>query len=118
MSSMVFFTLLIFGAATVYADDFHRAAVDRTPQKIPDRIVLNWSGDPATTASVTWRTDASIRNAEGQIAEADASPNFITWARSEEALTEKWRRYGKAAHFHSVTFTGLKTGNPLCLPGG
>ena len=100
--------LLLFSAATVYANEYHRAAVDRAPQKIPDRIVLNWSGDPATTASVTWRTDASITTAEGQIAEADASPNFITWARGEEARTEKWKRSGNVAHFHSVTFTGLK----------
>ena len=105
---MVLFIFLLFAAATVFADEHHRAAVDSAPQKIPDRIVLNWSGDPATTASVTWRTDASITNAEGQIAVADASPNFTTWARTEKARTEKWSHQEKAAHFHSVTFTGLK----------
>ena len=100
--------LLLFAAAPVLAHEYHRAAVDSSPQEIPDRIVLNWSGDPATTVSVTWRTDTSITAAEGQIAEADASPNFVTWARGEKARTEKWKHNGKAAHFHSVTFTDLK----------
>ena len=98
---------LLFTAPT-YANEYHRAAVDRAPKKIPDRIVITWSGDPTTTASVTWRTDTSITQAEGQIAEANASANFTTWARSETARTEKWKRNRLAAHFHSVTFKGLK----------
>ena len=98
---------LLFTAPT-YANEYHRAAVDRAPKKIPDRIVITWSEDPTTTASVTWRTDTSITQAEGQIAEANASANFTTWARSETARTEKWKRNRLAAHFHSVTFKGLK----------
>ena len=98
---------LLFTAPT-YANEYHRAAVDRAPKKIPDRIVITWSEDPTTTASVTWRTDTSITQAEGQIAKANASANFTTWARSETARTEKWKRNRLAAHFHSVTFKGLK----------
>ncbi len=100
--------LLFLSTTPAYANEYHRAAVDRAPKKIPDRIVLTWSGDPATTASVTWRTDTSIAQAEGQIAEANASANFTTWARSETACTEKWKRNRLIAHFHSVTFKGLK----------
>ena len=100
--------LLFLSTTPAYANEYHRAAVDRAPKKIPDRIVLTWSGDPATTASVTWRTDTSIAQAEGQIAEANASANFTTWARSETARTEKWKRNRLTAHFHSVTFKGLK----------
>ena len=100
--------LLFLSTTPAYANEYHRAAVDRAPKKIPDRIVLTWSGDPATTASVTWRTDTSIAQAEGQIAEANASANFTTWARSETARTEKWKRNRLVAHFHSVTFKGLK----------
>ncbi len=100
--------LPLLSTIPVYANEYHRAAVDRAPKKIPDRIVLNWSGDPTTTASVTWRTDTSITQAEGQIAEANASPNFTTWARRENARTEKWKHNRNVAHFHSVTFKGLK----------
>ena len=38
--------------------------------------------------------------------------------RTEKARTEKWKRSGNVAHFHSVTFTGSQTGHPLCLSGG
>ena len=100
--------LLLLFTAPAYTNEYHRAAVDRAPQKIPDRIVLTWSEDPTTTASVTWRTDTSIAQAEGQIAEANASANFTTWAKSETAHTEKWKRNILVAHFHSVTFKGLK----------
>lgn len=102
------FLLLIAAPACAHEYQYHRAAVDSMPKQIPDRIVLNWSGDPATTASVTWRTDTRITRAEGEIAEADASANFVTWARREKARTEKWMHAGYAAHFHSVTFKSLK----------
>ncbi|MDE2700485.1 MAG: metallophosphoesterase family protein [Gemmatimonadota bacterium] len=105
---LICLTLLLQFTIPAYANEYHRAAVDRAPKKIPDRIVLTWSGDPTTTASVTWRTDTSISQAEGQIAEANASANFTTWARNETARTEKWKRNRLAAHFHSVTFKGLK----------
>ena len=100
--------LLLQFTIPAYANEYHRAAVDRAPKKIPDRIVITWSEDPTTTASVTWRTDTSITQAEGQIAEANASANFTTWARNETARTEKWKRNRLAAHFHSVTFKDLK----------
>ncbi|MYC13798.1 MAG: metallophosphoesterase family protein [Gemmatimonadetes bacterium] len=105
---LICLTLLLQFTIPAYANEYHRAAVDRAPKKIPDHIVITWSEDPTTTASVTWRTDTSISQAEGQIAEANASANFTTWARNETARTEKWKRNRLAAHFHSVTFKGLK----------
>ena len=105
---LISLTLLLLFTAPAYANEYHRAAVDRAPKKIPDRIVITWSEDPTTTASVTWRTDTSITQAEGQIAEANASANFTTWARNETARTEKWKRNRLVAHFHSVTFKDLK----------
>ena len=30
-----------------------------TPTPLPDRVVLTWEDDPATTQSVTWRTDTA-----------------------------------------------------------
>ena len=103
-----FLILLLLFTAQAYANEHYRAAVDPAPKKIPDRIILTWSGDPTTTASITWRTDTSIAQAEGQIAEAYASANFTTWAKRENARTEKWKRNRKTAHFHSVTFKNLK----------
>ena len=31
-----------------------------SPKKFPDHILLNYSDDPATTVSVTWRTSREI----------------------------------------------------------
>ena len=100
--------LFLLGFAPIQAHEYHRAAVDSLPSEIPDRVVLTWSGDPATTASVTWRTSTDIMTGEGQIAFADASANFTTWAEKAPAITEKWQRNDYAMHFHSVTFKNLK----------
>jgi len=105
---VTFFALLFAFTIPVSAQQYHRAAVDSMPSQIPNRIVLNWSGDPTTTASVNWRTDTSIAQAQGQIAEAYASANFTTWAETEKASTELWKSNNHMAHFHSVTFKNLK----------
>ena len=33
------------------------------PTPLPDRVVLTWEEDPATTQSVSWRTDTNIKEA-------------------------------------------------------
>ena len=40
------------------------------PSKDPDRIILNFNGNPSTKRAVTWRTDSSVKKAEAQIAVA------------------------------------------------
>ena len=78
----------------------------------PDRIVLTWSGDPATTQSVTWRTDITVSEAVAQYAIAEAGPDFRNRARTVRATSELFdgSRVPQSeylAKFHSVTFTDL-----------
>ena len=40
------------------------------PSKNPDRIILTFFGNPASSRAVTWRTDSTIKNGFAQIAEA------------------------------------------------
>ena len=47
------------------------------PSKHPDHIVLNFSEDPTTTISVTWRTSKDVKVGYGEIAIANESPAFI-----------------------------------------
>ena len=47
--------------AKVADADAHR------PTALPDRILLCWSSDPATTQAVTWRTDVSVSAAFAEI---------------------------------------------------
>lgn len=100
--------VLCLVAPVIHAHEYHAAAVDARPTEIPDRVVLTWSGDPTTSASVTWRTHAEIDTAFGEIAVADASANFVTYRTRVPATTEKWANDTYAAHFHSATFTDLK----------
>src|SRR5687767_5387519 len=82
------------------------------PSELPDRIILNFSGDPALTQSVTWRTDTSVRKAVAEIALSDASPKFwrnasVFTARTETMNATEIKNAEVIANYHSVTFTGL-----------
>lgn len=107
MIRLICLLTLFFTPHLSFAHEYHRAAVDSSASEIPDRIVLNWSADPATSASVTWRTNTAITQATGEIAIADASANFTTHSTSTQATTELWQQGDHAANFHSVTFTNL-----------
>jgi acid phosphatase type 7 len=80
------------------------------PGAFPDRIILTWSADPATTQSVTWRTDSTVTKAIAQILVEDSSPKLdMPEAKEYMATTSelKGKEYG-LSHYHSTTFTGLQ----------
>jgi hypothetical protein len=77
------------------------------PTLLPDRIILTWAGDPATTQAVTWRTSTEVTKAFAEIALADAGPNFPKSARRLPARTELLTSDLSTAHYHSVQFEGL-----------
>ena len=77
------------------------------PSPLPDRIVLTWSGDPATTQAVTWRTDPTVLRGIAELALAtdngrDLQPTPLT------ARTEAFTSNLGEAHYHSVEFAGLR----------
>jgi len=75
----------------------------------PDRILLTWQSNPATTQTVTWRTDNTVKAPQAEIAEADASPLFTQYATSHPAKTENLRiNDGNSVRYHAVEFTQLK----------
>jgi 3',5'-cyclic AMP phosphodiesterase CpdA len=77
------------------------------PRPLPDRVVLTWAGDPATSQAVTWRTDSSIERAVAEIAVAtDHGPKMKP--RRVSADTEHFTSDLDEAHHHSVKFAGLK----------
>jgi hypothetical protein len=78
------------------------------PSPRPDRIVLTWSGDPTTTQAVTWRTSTDVSHACGEIAEAEAGPQFAGRARRVNALTQPFKSDLSKCHVHSVEFNDLK----------
>jgi 3',5'-cyclic AMP phosphodiesterase CpdA len=85
---------------TPYAEQLAHA-----PTPLPDRVVLTWAGDPATTQAVTWRTATSVERALAQL--APASDNAKLTATDFPARTEDFTSDLGSAHYHSVNFTGL-----------
>ena len=84
----------------------------RLPSEQPDHIVLNFSDDPATTMSATWRTDTRTKQAFGEVAIATAAPRFWRNAKRVSGTTETMdasqvKSAETKANYHSVTFTGL-----------
>jgi phosphodiesterase/alkaline phosphatase D-like protein len=76
------------------------------PRPLPDRVVLTWNGDPATTQAVTWRTDTSIRRAVAELTlAADSAKDLKPVTLS--ARTERFASDLGEAAYHSVTFTAL-----------
>src|SRR5687768_1936525 len=65
----------VFGHGDEGAHTWRPAPYDEklahAPRPLPDRIVLTWAGDPASTQAVTWRTDVSVRRALAEIAVAN-----------------------------------------------
>ncbi|MGV3588078.1 MAG: fibronectin type III domain-containing protein [Adhaeribacter sp.] len=81
--------------------------VNPTPTPRPDRIILTWQTDPATSQTVTWRTDNSVKTPLAEIALADASANFANYAKALPAQTELLKTQTSEALYHSVNFTQL-----------
>jgi len=84
------------------------------PGPMPDRIVLTWTGDPATSQAVTWRTSVDAGEPLAQIARASATPTyrdvvgFADSARTVVPATVRLQADLGRALYHSAEFTGLE----------
>lgn len=78
------------------------------PSAVPDRIILTWTDDPATSIAVTWRTDSTVRGPDAEIAEATDSKSIEDGETEAPATTTPVRGDNGLAHHHSVVFRGLK----------
>ena len=85
----------------------------------PSRIILTWSGDPATTQSVTWRTAALVQSPQAQLAKFTADPGFEAAASTVKAtaVTDDLGNGLTAGHYR-VDFLGLEGGTRYCYRVG
>lgn len=104
LRARVFFLTFISIAAVAQL----KPEILHAPSPQPDRIILTWAADPATTQAVTWRTDISVSRAIAQIAVEEDGPVFPKRAREVAAVTEKLSSDLGEAHYHAVKFDGLK----------
>lgn len=84
------------------------------PSPVPDRVILNLTEEPSTSAAVTWRTDTTVNSAivelqkAGPIVDNKASVVFPA-----ETVTRNYSWYGEAevvSNHHSCRLTGLEPG--------
>lgn len=105
---MVRLLIPLLSAALLHGADKVRPEVLHRPSPMPDRVILTWSGDPATTQAVTWRTDTSVRSPVAEIAIATAGPDFPKQAQKVAPRTETLKTNLSEALYHSAEFTGLQ----------
>jgi hypothetical protein len=77
------------------------------PTRIPDRVVLTWTGDPATSQAVTWRTDTRVKSGKAQIMPAPDGPDAAAKATDVNAVTTAFTNKLWTVHHHAVEFKGL-----------
>lgn len=79
------------------------------PTPVPDRVILNWKGDTATTQAVTWRTDTSAVTPQAQIAVAGDGPSFKQQAVTinAESSSEVKGNQEYTSKYHTVNFENL-----------
>lgn len=76
---------------------------------VPSRVLLTWSGDPSTTATVTWRTNSTTPSSLAQFAVASADPRFTATATQTVAETQTVTlAEGGTATYHTAQFQSLK----------
>jgi 3',5'-cyclic AMP phosphodiesterase CpdA len=81
----------------------------RLQNKIPQRIVLNLTAEPAKSIAVTWRTNDVIKNPAVQVAVAGDWTEFQKSAMSTPATSEKFQLDNKSfIYSHSVIVSGLR----------
>ena len=76
------------------------------PTPLPDRVVLTWEDNPATTQSVTWRTDSSTKKGMAHIAIANSNGRALE-IETIQAETTFFKSDINEANYHSVIFKDL-----------
>ena len=77
------------------------------PGILPDRIVLTWASDPATSQAVTWRTSTYVTRGLAEITIANAGPDLESQSKQLVAVSQPLTTDLNTAHFHTVKFEGL-----------
>jgi acid phosphatase type 7 len=74
----------------------------------PERILLTWTGDPSTSATVTWRSKGlPVTSGKAEIALATSSPDFDDFETDVEAVVEP---LDSGIIYYTARFTMLKPG--------
>ncbi|NHC44313.1 purple acid phosphatase family protein [Motilibacter aurantiacus] len=95
-------------SATGAAPTKYPAAEQYKAISVPDRVVMNPTTDPATSQSVSWRSDATENPGYAEIAKATGGPSFTPTRLTATTSPTVQADLGYPVSFHSATFTGLE----------
>lgn len=109
--SLLMFSAALFAQPSTQPDRF-------PPGLYPDRIILTWKSNPATSIAVTWRTSTEVTKGQAQIALADPGPDFVEKAAKKPAQTETLKSEYGLAHYHSVNIEGLSPNTTYAIRVG
>jgi 3',5'-cyclic AMP phosphodiesterase CpdA len=86
---------------------------------VPTRIILTWTGDPATTQAVTWRTEVPRQSPQAQFAKLDANPAFEKTATAipGTGATENLGN-GQTVDHYAANLQGLDPDTKYCYRVG
>ena len=110
LSKSIFLLMLVLSYGVASHDGSkvakYSSELAHAPSPLPDRVVLTWEDDPATTQSVTWRTDVSTKKGMAHLALANANGRAL---ETEEFIAETsfFKSDINEANYHSVTFKNL-----------
>jgi 3',5'-cyclic AMP phosphodiesterase CpdA len=79
-----------------------------TATAMPDRILLSWQQDPATSFSVTWRTNLTVDGGLGEIAVATDGPKFTSKKTAVVATRVTYKPEFGEVHHYTAAFAELK----------
>lgn len=84
-----------------------RLADEYAPTRMPDRVILTITENPARSMAVTWRTSREVGQGIAQIAPAGPGPDFAAEPTEIQASKEDLKTDLGHARYHSVTFESL-----------
>ena len=103
----IFFCANIFAHTDSIAEKYPEKMI-HLPSPLPDRVVLTWNDDPASTQAVNWRTDTSVLEGIAQLAIANSNGRALD-PKEVKAETTYFKSDINEAHYHSVIFKNLKS---------
>ena len=116
----LFLTAVISACLLVIPGDISASAYDGThinadlnASRKPDHITLTWLEDPATTMTITWRTDASVKSCSVEYVSLESDSDkmsMISTLHPTVFSTSSTDTISGKMHIFSTTLTGLKPG--------
>jgi len=83
------------------AKEQHQATV------LPDRVILTWSGNPAYSQDVTWRTSTAVKKSYVEFAAATEGSSFVKYSQRIPASTEPFESDLGTYHLHTAQMGAL-----------